>query len=103
MRPPMPRLAAVAVSGWSDSSGASPLPWWGERPRVGVAMRALRLLNDDGFHQCPEVLVDRLFLGLSDSGRLHISIAVAAMFWPARANYGGLFPLSMMLRWTWRA
>ena len=26
MRPPVPRSVAIAVSGWSDSSGASPLP-----------------------------------------------------------------------------
>ena len=38
--PPEPRLAAVAVSGWSDLFGASPLPWWGERLRVGVVMRS---------------------------------------------------------------
>ena len=29
--PLVPRLVVVAVSGWSDSSAASPFPWWGER------------------------------------------------------------------------
>ena len=30
---------------------------------------ALRLLNGGGFHQCPEVLVDRLFLGVVRLGK----------------------------------
>ena len=30
---------------------------------------ALRLLNGIGFHQCPEVLVDRLFLGVVQLGK----------------------------------
>jgi len=36
MRPPVPYSAIVAVIGWSDPSAASPFPWWGARPRVGV-------------------------------------------------------------------
>ena len=37
----------------------------GERGRESVSRcGALRLLNGGGFHQCPEVLVDRLFLGV---------------------------------------
>ena len=31
--------------------------------------RALRLLNGGGFHQCPKVLVDRLFLGVVRLGK----------------------------------
>ena len=27
----MPRLVAISVCGWSNLSGVSPLPWWGER------------------------------------------------------------------------
>ena len=30
---------------------------------------ALRLLNDGGFHQCPEVLVDHLLLGVDRLGK----------------------------------
>ena len=64
LRPPLSRLAAVAVSGWSDPSGASPPPG-GERGRESeLRCGAFRLLNGGGFHQRPEVLVDRPLLGV---------------------------------------
>ena len=63
-RPFAPHLATVVVSGWSNLTGASPFPRW-ERGHEPVSQRrALRLLNDNCFHQCPEVLVDCLFLGV---------------------------------------
>ena len=43
----------------------------GERGRESVLRcGALRLLNDGGFHQCPEVPVDRLFLGVIRLGKV---------------------------------
>ena len=42
----------------------------GERGHKSVSRcRALCLLNGDGFHQRPEVLVDRLFLGVIRLGK----------------------------------
>ena len=45
MRPPVPRLAVMVVIGWSDPSAASPFPWWGVRPRVGIAIRSSSLVE----------------------------------------------------------
>ena len=50
--PPEPRLMAVAASEWSDPSGASPSPRWGERAQVGVVTQSFppfeRLLGVNG-------------------------------------------------------
>ena len=64
LRPPVPRLVVVVVSRWSDAFGASPPPG-GEIGHESVSRcGALCLLNDGGLHQCPEVPVDCLFLGV---------------------------------------
>ena len=69
LRPHVPHSTTVVVSGWSDSTGAPHSPG-GERGHELVSRRgALRLLNGGGFHQCPEVPVDRLFLGVDMLGK----------------------------------
>ena len=69
LRPPMPRSAAVVVGGWSDSSGVSPLPWWGERPRVGVAMRSSPPVERRWFPPAPGGSCGRLLLGIDRLGK----------------------------------
>lgn len=61
------------------------------------------MLNSGRLHERLEVSVDRSLLGVGRLGDAAQKHRCSAMFWPARANYGGSFPPSMMLSRTWWA
>ena len=75
----------------------------GERGRESVLQcGALRLLNGGGFHQCPEVPVDRLCLGVFRLGKAMQKHCRSGDVLASPSELWGSFPLLMMSCWTWR-
>ena len=56
------------MSGWSDPSGASPLPRWGERARVAAAMRSFPPIEWRRLLPEPGGSVDHPLLGVDGLG-----------------------------------
>ena len=74
----------------------------GERGHESVSQcRALHLLNGGGFHQCPEVPVDRLFLGVVWLGKAAQKHYRGGDVLASPSKLWGSFTSSMMSRWTW--
>jgi len=102
-RHPVPRLATVEVSGWSDTTGATLFPG-GERGRQSVSRcRALCLLNSGGLHQRPEVSVGCLLLGVGRLGEATQKHRRSNDVLASSSELRGVVPLPRMLRWTRRA
>ena len=76
----------------------------GERGHESVVRRgALCLLNGSGFHQGPEVPVDRLFLWVVRLGKAAKEHRRRGDVLASLSKLWGIIPPSLMLRWTWRA